>query len=69
MWPHLPGQNDSLETYDGGLSGGFSGDGRGRSWLARGIELADHGDVLVVTKESLGESNTHYAQGGIAVAD
>ena len=25
--------------------------------------------MLVVTKESLGESNTHYAQGGIAVAD
>jgi L-aspartate oxidase len=32
------------------------------------IELARHGDVLVVTKESVGESNTHYAQGGIAVA-
>ena len=31
-------------------------------------ELARHGEVLVVTKESLGESNTHYAQGGIAVA-
>jgi L-aspartate oxidase len=32
------------------------------------VELARHGDVLVVTKEALGESNTHYAQGGIAVA-
>lgn len=32
------------------------------------VELAEHGEVLVVTKESLDESNTHYAQGGIAVA-
>ncbi len=49
----------------------FSGEGRGRrSGLLRryGCSLAHHGDVLVVTKESVGESNTHYAQGGIAVA-
>ncbi|MGB8259335.1 MAG: L-aspartate oxidase, partial [Terracidiphilus sp.] len=32
------------------------------------VELARHGEVLVVTKESVAESNTHYAQGGIAVA-
>ena len=36
--------------------------------LRAAVELARHGDVLVVTKESLVESNTHYAQGGIAVA-
>lgn len=42
--------------------------GAGVAGLRAAIELADHGDVLVVTKESLGESNTHYAQGGIAVA-
>jgi L-aspartate oxidase len=33
-----------------------------------GLRVARHGDVLVVTKESVAESNTHYAQGGIAVA-
>ena len=42
--------------------------GAGVAGLRAAIELADHGSVLVVTKESLGESNTHYAQGGIAVA-
>jgi len=42
--------------------------GAGVAGLRAAIELARHGEVLVVTKESLGESNTHYAQGGIAVA-
>jgi L-aspartate oxidase len=42
--------------------------GAGVAGLRAAIELARHGQVLVVTKESLGESNTHYAQGGIAVA-
>lgn len=42
--------------------------GAGVAGLRAAISLADHGEVLVVTKESLGESNTHYAQGGIAVA-
>src|SRR5580700_4069957 len=42
--------------------------GAGVAGLRAAIHLAEHGDVLVVTKESLGESNTHYAQGGIAVA-
>ena len=42
--------------------------GAGVAGLRAAIELAQHGEVLVVTKESLGESNTHYAQGGIAVA-
>jgi L-aspartate oxidase len=42
--------------------------GAGVAGLRAAVELAGHGDVLVVTKESLGESNTHYAQGGIAVA-
>lgn len=36
--------------------------------LRAAVELADHGEVLVVTKEAVAESNTHYAQGGIAVA-
>lgn len=42
--------------------------GAGVAGLRAAIELARHGEVLVVTKESLNESNTHYAQGGIAVA-
>jgi aspartate oxidase len=42
--------------------------GAGVAGLRAALELADEGDVLVVTKESLGESNTFYAQGGIAVA-
>jgi L-aspartate oxidase len=42
--------------------------GAGVAGLRAAVELAHHGDVLVVTKESVAESNTHYAQGGIAVA-
>ncbi|HTB97179.1 MAG TPA: L-aspartate oxidase [Terracidiphilus sp.] len=42
--------------------------GAGIASLRAAVELADQGDVLVVTKESVSESNTHYAQGGIAVA-
>jgi L-aspartate oxidase len=42
--------------------------GAGVAGLRAAVELAAHGDVLVVTKESVAESNTHYAQGGIAVA-
>ena len=42
--------------------------GAGVAGLRAAVELAKHGTVLVVTKESVAESNTHYAQGGIAVA-
>jgi L-aspartate oxidase len=42
--------------------------GAGVAGLRAAVELARHGQVLVVTKESVAESNTHYAQGGIAVA-
>jgi L-aspartate oxidase len=43
--------------------------GAGVAGLRAAIGLAAGGArVLVVTKEALGESNTHYAQGGIAVA-
>jgi L-aspartate oxidase len=42
--------------------------GAGVAGLRAAIELARYSDVLVVTKESLSESNTHYAQGGSAVA-
>jgi L-aspartate oxidase len=42
--------------------------GAGIAGLSAAIRLADAGKVLVVTKEELAESNTAYAQGGIAVA-
>lgn len=42
--------------------------GAGIAGLRAAISLAEFGKVLVLTKESLGESNTSYAQGGIAVA-
>lgn len=42
--------------------------GAGVAGLRAAISLAQHGTVLVVSKEAVGESNTHYAQGGIAVA-
>jgi L-aspartate oxidase len=42
--------------------------GAGIAGLRAAITLAQHGKVWIVTKEQLGESNTSYAQGGIAVA-
>src|ERR1700735_5059495 len=42
--------------------------GAGIAGLSAAIRLANAGSVLVVTKEQLSESNTAYAQGGIAVA-
>ena len=42
--------------------------GAGIAGLRAAIGLSDMGRVLVITKEQLGESNTSYAQGGIAVA-
>jgi L-aspartate oxidase len=42
--------------------------GAGVAGLRAAIELASAGSVLVVAKESLHESSSEYAQGGIAVA-
>ena len=42
--------------------------GAGVAGLRAAIELADAGRVLVVAKDSLKESSSEYAQGGIAVA-
>jgi L-aspartate oxidase len=42
--------------------------GAGIAGLSAAIRLSHAGTVLVVTKEQLAESNTAYAQGGIAVA-
>jgi L-aspartate oxidase len=42
--------------------------GAGITGLSAAVKLSGAGRVLVVTKEALAESNTSYAQGGIAVA-
>ncbi len=42
--------------------------GAGVAGLRAAIELAPHGQVLVIAKQDISESNTQYAQGGIAVA-
>ena len=42
--------------------------GGGIAGLRAAIGLAEAGRVLVVTKQEVTESNTQYAQGGIAVA-
>jgi L-aspartate oxidase len=40
--------------------------GSGVAGLSLALEASSHGDVLLVTKRSADESNTKYAQGGIA---
>jgi len=40
--------------------------GSGIAGLSFALEAADHGEVIVVTKRGREESNTKYAQGGIA---
>src|SRR5512143_3447439 len=42
--------------------------GAGVAGLRAAIELAEAGRVLVVAKDSLRESSSEYAQGGVAVA-
>src|SRR5438132_5116089 len=40
--------------------------GSGIAGLSYALEAAQHGEVIVVTKRARDESNTKYAQGGIA---
>ncbi|MEJ5298108.1 MAG: FAD-binding protein, partial [Armatimonadota bacterium] len=40
--------------------------GTGIAGLTFALKAADHGEVVVVTKKNDTESNTNYAQGGIA---
>ena len=54
--------NPSSETVDFLVIGG------GIAGLRAAIELASKGSVLVLTKDTISESTTGYAQGGIAVA-
>ena len=45
--------------------------GAGVAGLRAAIEAAGHGDVIVLTKETIADSNSYLAQGGVAavVAD
>jgi L-aspartate oxidase len=54
--PEFPRQTDFI-VVGGGVAG-----------LRAAIEIAPHARVCVITKETLTESNTQYAQGGVAVA-
>jgi len=54
--PTLPAETDFI-VVGGGVAG-----------LRAAITLAEGGRVAVITKEALTESNTQYAQGGVAVA-
>ncbi len=42
--------------------------GSGAAGLRAALAASEHTDVTLITKTTLTESNTHYAQGGIAVA-
>ena len=42
--------------------------GSGAAGLRAALAASEHADVTLITKATLTESNTHYAQGGIAVA-
>lgn len=67
----MPNAVPSANSIAANLSGfpvDFLVIGGGIAGLSAAIRLAAAGSVLVVTKEGLAESNTAYAQGGIAVA-
>jgi L-aspartate oxidase len=42
--------------------------GSGIAGLRAAVELATAGDIIIITKANPSESNTEYAQGGIAAA-
>jgi L-aspartate oxidase len=50
------------------VGGDFLVIGSGIAGLRAALSLADHGDVVILTKAGPTESNTGYAQGGIAAA-
>src|SRR3954454_3968194 len=59
---------DSLPTMTARLRTRFLVIGSGIAGLHSAWRASDHGDVVVVTKRTLFESSTAYAQGGIAAA-
>ncbi len=58
----------STRNYHETIETGFLVIGAGVAGLRAAIELSTHGKVLVVAKDSLKESASEYAQGGIAAA-
>ena len=59
---------DAESWADGTLSADFIVVGSGVAGLWAALHLADRGSVALLTKSTLIESNTQYAQGGVAVA-
>ena len=55
-------------TYHWGPDADFLVIGSGVAGLRAAIELSQHGHVLIITKGSRRQSNSAYAQGGVAVA-
>src|SRR6516164_1104584 len=53
---------ENNRTYDVAIVGG------GIAGLSVALRLPEHMRVALITKGQLGESNTRYAQGGLAVA-
>lgn len=58
----------TLENVEESLSTDWIVIGAGIAGLRAALTLAKCGRVALITKEAASESNTHYAQGGIAVA-
>src|SRR2546427_7854825 len=71
-YPQFPGLRPTVEdapvTIATWMTTDFLVVGAGVAGLRAAIELSLAGDVLVVAKDSLRESSSEYAQGGIAVA-
>ena len=60
--------NKTTTTYHWGPEADFLVIGSGVAGLRAAIELSRHGRVLIITKGSRRQSNSAYAQGGVAVA-
>ena len=58
----------SKNIYHWGPEADFLVIGSGVAGLRAAIELSQHGRVLIITKGSRMQSNSVYAQGGVAVA-
>jgi L-aspartate oxidase len=56
-----------LKSRDSAESADFIVIGSGIAGLRAGLELADHGSVVILTKDKVEDSNTELAQGGVAV--
>lgn len=64
----MPSQHATLKLVEKPLLRHWIVVGAGIAGLRAALTLARAGEVTLLTKEAASESNTHYAQGGIAVA-